>query len=259
MVSHARRDVVDPGLTPAVYDVATLTVLMHAPFAYLLSTYYEITTLTIAAHVSIEVISMALPTLLLRKSNIIHEPSAPLRNRFLLNSVQVQSSNSLLAISVYITTIWAGLKTGYLNLFLISFFDIPTLETAHREDPVAILTKVFIAGICAKEFLLNPSIAAQPASGGATPAEQFDPAIATLDQTIKANVFPAEKRTRTLAQQVLILNAFVFANTVQRCMTLSGSELMGAAGYASMWVVANSILALWYAWVGDTNLAYEPL
>jgi hypothetical protein len=250
---------VGPGLTPAVYDVATLTVLMHAPFAYLLSTYYNISTLTIAAHVSIEVISMALPTFLLRKSNIIHESSAPLRNRFLLNSVQVQSSNSLLAISVYITTIWAGLKTGYLNLFLISFFDIPTLETAHREDPVAILTKVFIAGICAKEFLLNPSFAAQPASGAVTPAEQFDPAIATLDQTIKANVLPAEKRTRTLAQQVIILNSFVFANTVQRCMTLGGSELMGAAGYASMWVAANSILALWYAWVGDTDLAYEPL
>jgi hypothetical protein len=173
--------------------------------------------------------------------------------------VQVQFSNSLLAMGVYVVVLWAGIKTNRLNLFLIGHFDVPTLETAHLETPVSMLAKVFIAGVAAKEFLLNPSIAAQPRSGAETPVELFNPATATLDQTLKANVLPAEKRTRTLLQQTLILNAFTFASTVQRCMTVNGTEMYGAVGYAGVWVLANTVIALWYSWVGDTSLGYEPL
>jgi hypothetical protein len=246
-------------LISTVYDVAALTVLIHTPFAYLLSTYYEISTLTLAVHTNIEVLAMALPTYLMRARSVVHKPNAPLRNRFLINSVQVQFSNSLLAMGVYIVVIWGGLKTGALNLFLIRFFDIPTLESAHYENPITILGKVLVAGVAAKEFLLNPSIAAQPLSGAESPEQQFDPSTATLDQTIKANILPFSKRTNTLIQQAVILNSFLFVNTVQRCMTLSGTELLGAAGYASYWVAANVILTLWYTWVGDTNPDYEPL
>ncbi|KAH7070654.1 hypothetical protein BKA63DRAFT_82412 [Paraphoma chrysanthemicola] len=241
------------------YDVSALTVLTNAPYAYLLATYYEISTFTLAAHVNIEVLAIAIPTYLLRPRSIVHKPNAPLRNRFLLNSVQVQFSNSLLAMGVYIVVIWASLKTGITNLFLVTHFDIPTLETAHLETPVSILIKIFVAGFAAKEFLLNPSIAAQPLSGVATPTEQFNPATATLDQTIKANVLPLERRTRTLLQQTIILNVFTFVSTVQRCMTLNGAEVYGAAGYAGLWVFANTLLALWYSWVGDTSSDYEPL
>lgn len=239
--------------------MAALTVLTNAPYAYLLATYYEISTLTIAALMNIEVLAIAIPTYLLRSRSVRRRPSVPLRNRFLLESVQVQVSNSLLAMGVYIVVLWAGLKTNILNIFLVSHFDVLTLESAHQETPISILGKVFIAGFAAKEFLLNPSIAAQPLSGTASPVEQFDPSTATLDQTIKANVLPLEKRKRALVQQTSILNAFLFASTAQRCMTLDGTEISGAAGYAGVWVLANSIIALWYAWVGDTSSDYEPL
>lgn len=244
---------------PTVYDVSALTVLTNAPYAYLLATYYEISTLTLAAHMNIEVAAIAIPTYLLRPRSIVHKANVPLRNRFLLNSVQVQFSNSLLAMGVYIVVIWAFLKTGITNLFLISHFDIPTLETAHSETPVSILLKIFTAGFAAKEFLLNPSIAAQPPSGLATPTEEFDPATATFDQTIKANVLPSERRTKTLLQQTIILNVLTFLSTVQRCMTLNGTEIYGAAGYAGIWVFANTVLAGWYQWVGNTSSDYEPL
>jgi hypothetical protein len=243
----------------AVYDVAALTVLTNAPYAYLISTYYEITSLTIAAYVAIEVLAIGIPTYLLRSRSAAHRANVPLRNRFLLNSFQVQISNTLLATGVYIVVLWAGLKTGFLNRFLVTYFDIPTVESALLETWVTIGIKVLIAGVCAKEFLLNPSIAAQPLSGAVTPVEVFNPATATLDQTIKANVLPADRRKKTLFQQTIILNAFVFATTVQRCMTLNGSELPGAAGYASIWVVANAVLGMWYTWVGDTSSDYEPL
>ncbi|CAO2653272.1 Nn.00g026830.m01.CDS01 [Neocucurbitaria sp. VM-36] len=241
------------------YDVTALTVLTHAPYAYLLTTFYDISTLTVAAHMNIEVASIAIPTYLLRPRSAVHNANASLRNRFLINSMQVQVSNSLLAMGVYVVVLWAGLKTGVLNLFLVQFFDIPTLEYAHLETPVSIIGKVFTAGVSAKEFLLNPSIAAQPPSGTATPAQTFDPSTATLPETVKQNVWNFSKRTRTLIQQTGILNAFLFVNTVQRCMALNGVEATGAAGYASVWVLANVVIALWYGWVGDTSADYEPL
>lgn len=208
---------------------------------------------------SIEVLSIALPTYLLRPRSLAHKANAPLRNRFLLNSVQVQLSSALLSLGVYVVVLWAGLRTEKLNEFLINYFDLETLELAHRETPLSIIGKTFVAAIAAREFLLNPSIAAQPPSGLATPAEQFDAATASLPQTVKQNFWRFDKRTKTLIQQTAILNMFVFANTVQRAMTLNGTELTGAAGYAGFWVFANTITALWYGWIGDTSADYEPL
>jgi hypothetical protein len=240
------------------YDVSALTVLTYAPFTYLLTTFYDISTLTAAANICIEVLSFAVPTYLLRPRSIVHRNNEPLRNRFLLNSVQVQVSSSMLAAGVYVTILWGGLKSGVLNTFLVQYFDIPTLEAAHLETPVSILIKTIVVGVSAKAFLLNPSFAAQR-SGAVTPAEEFDPSTATLPKTLEHNFYNFSKRTRTLIQQTLILNAFLFAGTVQRCMTLIGTDVVGAVGYAGVWVAANTVVALWYGWVGDTSADYEPL
>ncbi|KAH6633742.1 hypothetical protein C7974DRAFT_177560 [Boeremia exigua] len=238
------------------YDVSALTLLTNVPYAYLLSTYYQISTLTVAAHMNIEVLSIAIPTYLLRSRAPAHRASVPLRNRFLLDSVQVQFSNALLAICVYVVVIWGGLKTGLLNSFLVTYFDIPTLEAAHLETPITVAAKIFTAGFAAKGFLLNPSIAAQTLSGQTTPVANFDATTADLQATLKHNFWYFGRRTRTLIQQTWILCFFLVLNTVQRCLTLNGAEFTGAAGYAGIWAVANAIIAVWFAWVGDTSTDY---
>ncbi|KAF2850126.1 hypothetical protein T440DRAFT_555386 [Plenodomus tracheiphilus IPT5] len=240
-------------------DVAALTVLTQAPYFYLLSTYYQISTLTIAAHLNIEVLSFAIPAYLLRARSVVHKKNAPLRNRYLINSVQVQLSSTFLATGVYVVVLWAGLKTGALNRFLVRHFSVETFAYSHLETPVSAAGKIFALGVAVKEFLLNPSIAAEPPNGAASPTETFDAAIATLPQTVKHNVWRFDRRTRTLVIQTLILNAFVFGTTVQKAMTLKGTEVVGAAGYAGMWVLANSVVALWFGWIGDTSADYEPL
>lgn len=232
---------------------------MHAPFAYLLTTFYNITPLTAATNICIEVISFALPTYLLRPRSLAHKNNAPLRNRFLLDSYQVQLSSFMLATGVYVVLLWGGLKTGVLNTFLVQYFDIPTLEVAHIETPLSLVVKTFIAGFAAKAFLLNPSFAAQPLSENQTPGDTFDPATATLSQTLEYNFYNYTQRTRTLIQQTLILNSFLFIATVQRSMTLVGTDIIGAVGYAGVWVAANTLIALWFGWVGDTSADYEPL
>lgn len=239
------------------YDVSALTILTNAPYAYLLLTYYQITALTVAAHMSIEVLSIAIPTYLLRSRALVHRPNAPLRNRFLLNSVWVQSTNALLAVCVYSVTIYFAQRIGVLNSFLVTYFDIPSLEAAYLENQFTVAAKIFIAGFAAKEFLLNPSIAAQPKPGQATPVEAFDSSTADLKATLKHNFWYFDRRTKTLIKQTWFLCAFQVATTIQRCMTLSGAEFNGAAGYAGLWAMANVILASWWVWVGNTNTDYE--
>lgn len=232
-------------------DIGALTLAGNAPFVYLLATYYDVSIATVAALVHIEIISIALPTFLLRPQSAIHNPSVPLRNRFLLNSFQVNATTSLLAIGVYVVTIWSALKSGVLNTFLITHFDIPTLEKAHAETPVSIAWKVFTTGIAAKIFLLNSSIGA--VSGAITPIQPFDPATATLPETMKANVWFFSRRTRTLIRQTSILSVFLLANTIQRTLTLQGADLVGGIGYAGVWILATMVCAGWSMWVGDTE------
>lgn len=165
----------------------------------------------------------------------------------------MQQSTNILAVGVYITVIWTAVKTGFLNTWLISHFDIPTLELAHNETVASIAVKVFVAGVGAKSFLLNPSIGAETASGAITPVEPFDPATADLPTTIKHNVWFFSKRTRALIRQTAILSTFIFANTIQRVLTLEDTDLPGAAGYAGLWVFATLINAGWWAWIGDTG------
>jgi hypothetical protein len=229
------------------------------PFVYLITTFYNISNYTAAAHMNIEVLSIAIPTFLLRKRSDAHDASKSLRNRFLLSSFQVQWSSTLLAAGVYVTVIWVGVRSGQLTNLLVTYFDVPTLLKAHSETPVTIAGKLATMSYAAKEFFLNPSIAAQPKSGAATPEEVFDASRATLPQTVKHNVWYFSRRTRTLIQQTAIANAFMFVNTAQKAMTIKDTEVLGALGYASVWVFANSLIALWYVWVGDSSADYEPL
>jgi hypothetical protein len=217
----------------------------------MLSTYFEVSTLTVAAFANIEIVSIALPTLLLRPRSPLHNPKVSLRNRFLLESFQVQTSTALLAIGVYVVVLWGAVKSGILNVFLVSHFDLPTLEAAHRETPVSVAIKVATAGIAARTFLLNPSIGAQ--NGAETPLAAFDPATATLPETLRYNFWFFSKRTRTLLRQTAVITAFMLANTIQKTLTLREADVAGAAGYAAVWVFATWVTAAWWLWVGDTE------
>ena len=228
--------------------------LTNIPYFYMCKTYYNISTNTIATIANVEVVSLAIPAYLLRPRSAIHNKSVPLRERFLLNSFQVQWSTAALAMGVYVTVLWAGIKTGWLNSFLVSHFDLPTLQESYNETPVSLLWKTFMAGIAAREFLLNPSIGAYAGSGSVTPVEPFDPATATLPATLKKNFWYFNRRTRALIRQTTVLSFHLFANAVLKTITLEGSDLVGAVGYTGWWIGATWIIAAWWSWVGETEV-----
>jgi hypothetical protein len=235
--------------------VGALTVLTNIPFAYLAVTYYGITTATIAAHTTVEVLAIAIPSYLLRGQSPYHRNSAPVRNRFLLESTQVQLSTTALAVGVYVLSLFVAQKTLWLNSFLISHFDdVRTLESAHAETYGTLCLKLFVAGWAARAFLLNPSIGAQTASGIVTPVEPFDPATATLPATLKKNFWFFSKRTRTLLRQTAVAVVFTIADSVIRIWSIEGTDLVGILGYSGFWALITVVTAGWYAWVGDTEL-----
>lgn len=241
-------------LTCLVFDIGALTAVINIPFAFLLTTYFNISHLTAFAYIAIEVVAIALPTYLLRPIADFNNPSVRIRNRYLLNSFQVWASNTALAVGVYATVIYTALQTNWLTLFLINHFDLPSVELAHNLDVPTLAGKLLIAGYATRAFLLNPSIAAQPDTGAATPVEVFQPATATLPQTLKHNVWFFSRRTRTLIQRTVVLGVFLLANTALKGATLEGAELIGSAGYAAVWIVAANICAWWFVWTGDAEL-----
>ncbi|KAJ4304721.1 hypothetical protein N0V90_000248 [Kalmusia sp. IMI 367209] len=235
------------------FDIGALTAVINIPFAFLLTTYYNITHLTAIAQVANEVIAIVLPTYLLRPIADVNNPSVSIRNRYLLNSFQVSSSNILLALFVYATVLFTALQTNRLTLFLITHFDLPTVELAHDVGIVPLAGKLLLAAAATKAFLLNPSIGAAPDSGAATPVKTFEPATATLPQTLKHNLWFFSRRTRTLVQRTSVLSLFLLANTISKDATLEGTDLVGSVGYSSVWIAAAAICAGWYVWTGDAE------
>jgi len=209
--------------------------------------------MTAAAVVLNEFISIALPTYLLRPIGDVNNPAVRIRNRYLLNSTQVSLSNTALAVGVYVVVMFSFLQTGRLTELLIIHFDLPSVQGAYEETPVSLAAKVLAAGVATKAFLLNPSLAATPETGTATPVETFDPATATLPKTIKQNFWFFSRRTRTLIQRTIVLSLALLTNTVQRCWTLEGGDIEGAAGYSGIWIMATVICASWYGWTGDAD------
>jgi hypothetical protein len=235
-------------------DIAALTAITTMPYAYLLSTYYDISSPTVLALVTIEVTAIAVPTFLLRPRSAVNDPNVPLRSRYLLNSTQVSITNVLLATGVYVVVLFSTFRTDQFRSFLVTHLDVRTLEGAYAETIFTLISKLIAAGLATKTFLLNPSLGASPNPGDATPVEIFDPLTATLPQTVKHNVWFFNRRTRTLIQQTTIASLFLFVNTVQRSMSLNGTTFVGAAGYASIWVMANAVCAGWFSWTGDAEL-----
>jgi hypothetical protein len=240
-----------------VLDIAALTAITNMPYAYLMLTYYTITPLTVAAYVFNEVISIAIPTWLLRSRSAVNNRNVPLRGRYLLDSAQVNFSTVALATAVYSVVIYAThtpVVRRFLTMHMDTEIDEWTWENSNIETTFTLIPKLLVAGVATKHFLLNPSFANIPTPGVVSPVEDFDPATASLPQTLKANFWFFGRRTRTLIQQTYVVAFFLVANTLARGSSLKGATFNGLMGYASAWILANVICAGWWTWIADAEL-----
>lgn len=237
-------------------DLASLTVLTHTPYLFLLSIFYGISNITVLSSLGISVLSTSLPTRLLRSRAAVHNPRAPasaVPNRAIISDAPVVLSTTLFGAALYSLAVWSALRLLGLPLFMASHFDgLRTLERAHAATLQGLFVVLVPLGYAAREFLLTPTLGAKPPPSGEAPPIPFIPATASLRETFEYNLVGEKYRARVAVRRALVLTGLVFASTAAQCYrALQGVDVTGAVGYAAVWGLASLVTGLGFRWVGD--------
>lgn len=140
-------------------------------------------------------------------------------------------------------------------MHLVLHFDgLPTIAPAHAAAALPrLLLTLLPLGYAAREFLFAPATGARLNLGDIR-ARAFNPATATLAETVRYNLWGYSKRTRELIKRTATLVVVSGFNTwLQTFVTVEGVESVGAAGWAGVWAAAAVGTGLVYAWVGDVE------
>ncbi|KAF2805069.1 uncharacterized protein BDZ99DRAFT_501954 [Mytilinidion resinicola] len=235
-------------------DTFSLSLLTQAPSLYLLHTFYLVPLPTLLVRLGVDSLSVVLPTKLLRPRSALHNRRAPktaVPNRDIIHSPTAVFTTAFLGATAYAFTLYAALQSG-LTTFLVSHFTVATLEPAHAATLQLLIATMLPVGWAAQSFLFTPSFGAQPSAGDAADAA-FNPATATLAQTVRHNVWGWSKRTKVLVQQTAVLAALTGSHTTRMAWANEGTDLVGAAGYAGVWVLAGLLAGGLFGWVGDVG------
>ncbi|KAG8534176.1 uncharacterized protein KY384_001020 [Bacidia gigantensis] len=152
--------------------------------------------------------------------------------------------------------LWKAIELGagwWLGYDVIHFDGIKDLSKIYRSDVMWLLAPFVPIGIAAKTFLFTPSFAAK-ADARDDEIEAFNPETASLSDTALYNIWGHSKRVRVLAQRTAVLVALAGLHTwLHTYIVVEGAEGFGAAGWASIWVLAATLTGLGFAWVGNID------
>lgn len=232
------------------YDLASLSLLSHGPFLFLLHTFYDISASTAFLSLAINTFTTYLPFRLLRPLSAAHALSSSsfrtVPNRDIITDCSVQALTTVLAASIYSVVLYAAYIT-YLPVVLVTYFnDIPSIAAAHESNYITLLPFTLIAGLAAKSFIFTPVTAI-----GADAAMEFDPVTANFWETLMYNVWGYSARTKAVIKRTATLVILSGVNTfIQVFGTIQGVEPQGAAAYSALWVVAAALTGLALSVVG---------
>ena len=238
------------------WDLASLTMLSHMPYLYLLTTFYGVRPTTMWLGLLVDVSSTYLPFSLLRDSSPVHRSEASkaeVANRSILNDLNIKIYTSFLAAAVYGVVIYGSFRTWLPGFLIVHFEGLKDLSGAYEAALPGVTIGFLISGYAAQSFLFMPALGAKPDAHDMQLAE-FDAETATFGQTIWYNVWGYSKRSRTLIKRTATL---VLASAMQTGLrtyiTVEGVEPMGAAGWAAMWAAAAIVVGGVFWWVGDVE------
>ena len=248
--------------TPAGLDLASLSLISNLPYYFLLQTFYSLPPSPIWVSLSIDILSLALPFLLFRRTvkSTSDESLQRPGSRAISHDLQILGLTSFLASAVFALTLYASFAT-WLPLHMIRHFDsIRTLDAVH-DTTIVVLAALFVpAGFAAMRFLFLPTVSASNRLLGAldpiTKDAPFDPEDATLAQTVVYNLGLGKEglspRSEVLLKRTATLALASSVNTFVRVYgTVDGSESTGAFGYAALWATAVATVGLVYRWVAE--------
>jgi hypothetical protein len=171
-------------------------------------------------------------------------------NRDIVTDYQVQAYTTILAASIYSVVLFAA-YTSYLPVALVTYFnDIPTIQAAHDASMLSLLPLTLILGLAARSFIFTPVTASAPSLADAK-ASAFNPATATLGETLVHNVWSYGPRTKAVIKRTSALMLVSGVNTFVQCyFTIQGVEVWGALAYAAVWVAAAGVTGVALGVVG---------
>lgn len=237
-------------------DIASLTLLSHAPHLYLLTSFYRIRPTTALTCLVIDTLSTYIPFRLLRDPSATHRrvtPKGTVANRSLINDSSVRIYTSLLAAAIYGVVVF-GSFGSWLPVYLVVHFDgLRDISAAHTAALPKLIALSLPVGYAAREFIFTPATGSRPDSYDDQIAS-FDPETASLAETLLYNLWGYSKRTRTLIKRTLTLAASTgFHNWLQTYVAIEGAESSGAAGWSAVWALAAVVTGAAFWWVGDVE------
>ncbi|OMP86997.1 hypothetical protein BK809_0007083 [Diplodia seriata] len=238
-------------------DLVALSVLTHAPWYYLLHTFYAVEPTTVLLCLGIDALSLAGPTRLLRARAPAHKwlssssPSSSrlVPNRAIIADAQTAVATSLLGAAVYGVALFGALQT-FLPAFLTVHFDgLASLEGAHGATLPALVAVLFPVGAAAREFVLVPGLAARTNLADAK-RSAFNPETDGFAAHLRHNLWWFGPGARVVVKRTAALAALTAAHAwVHASTVLQGGDQVGAVGYAAVWVGAGVATGAVYAWV----------
>ncbi|CAI6092067.1 hypothetical protein V2G26_013626 [Clonostachys chloroleuca] len=218
-------------------DVATMNLLSHGPVFYLLSTFYNLSPSTAISALLVDIASVALPFYGLRPLSAVHTPSAKVPNRE-LTDIGLQIYTAALATGIYTVVIVLSLQFLLPRVLILYFSHLPTLVPAYTASYATLLPVTVAFGASASNFIFAPFAT----TGKAREDErigQFDPASASLGETVWWNVWGYTAKTKVVIRRTAITALVTGISTYLSCrMSIYGVEPTGAAVYAAVWVFA---------------------
>ncbi|RMY92996.1 hypothetical protein D0862_09339 [Hortaea werneckii] len=242
-------------------DLAGLACLSNLPYYFLLHTFYEIHLSACLTAFAIDVSSIAIPFALLRPISHAHT-AGKTANQLVAHDPFVFSMMAIFGSAIYAVTVYSSLYT-WLPVYMITRFDeVRSLQSAHDASVWMLLAILLPIGWATTQFLFTPAVGQRGNPGLTDPdihpefAEEFNAETATLGETVAYNLgFGKQgfsKRAEVVAKRTAVLIGCSVINTVERTvMSVAGTDVAGAAGWASVWGVAGMLTAVAYAWVGN--------
>ncbi|KAK4202742.1 hypothetical protein QBC40DRAFT_321130 [Triangularia verruculosa] len=234
------------------YDLASLALLSHGPATFLVSVFYDIRWVTAGAYLGVEVVSAALPFLLLRRLD-------DKTNSEIIADRSIQVLTSLQAGLVYSVVLFLAGRTFLSDVFVLHFEGIPTIKPA--VEPAGIFAGKkglatgllgLLMGLAARRFIFAPVVTAPEGTVKDEENERFDPASASLGETIKWNLWGWKDKTKvSVVRTGVAVVATAVGTYLDTALGIKGVDGTGAGVYAGVWGLAVVLTGWVLTYVGS--------
>lgn len=210
--------------------------------------------MTAGAYLGVDIVSSFLPFLLVRQLSGAHSAAPGVDNREIVADRGIQLLTSLLSGFILNVTLFLA-SMAFLPTVLVVHFNnirtiIPAVDAAPASPSSLVLSLLF--GIAARTFIFTPLLTTPRYEQEEKELAEFDPAAATLGETVVYNIWGFTSRTKVSIKRTGLAMLFTGLGTYFQCaLGIQGVESVGAAVYASIFVVATAVTGLILQYVGN--------